>query len=287
MASRPTTASDDINLLPIDGGPGPDFLDKEWTPDDSVPALSGETRTARLWWSTDGLNISEMTLTDISETEDPENTVASVYDAFDLVRDRSDHAGHRPAHRERRRHRGVAVARRRRDGPTSRRRPARAAATASSAATRSADAQSADSAAPCGSSSPSGPPAPAWARRTSVARSISTSACATRCAATPSQWVLGNFHNYTYNTGQAGSRRQHCERARRQRGDGRRQRRRRRRHDPHRRPADQRDDHARRSTRISSVSRIPRTNVDPVGLPAHQRRRSSRRTRPRRACRAW
>ncbi|NLP84926.1 hypothetical protein HF576_13825 [Microbacterium sp. CFH 90308] len=79
-------ASDDINLLPIDGGPGPDFLDKEWTPDDDVPAQSGEVRTARLWWSTDGLNISEMTLTDISETEDPQNTVATVYDAFDLVR---------------------------------------------------------------------------------------------------------------------------------------------------------------------------------------------------------
>ncbi|WP_203580891.1 DUF5979 domain-containing protein [Microbacterium hibisci] len=79
-------ASDDIDLLPIDGGPGPDFLDKEWTPDDDVPALSAETRTARLLWSTDGLNISEMTLTDISETEDPADTVASVYDAFDLVR---------------------------------------------------------------------------------------------------------------------------------------------------------------------------------------------------------
>lgn len=78
--------SDDIHLLPIDGGgDGPGFLEKEWMPDDSVPALSGETRTARLSWSTDGLNISEMTLTDISETEDPENTAGSVYDAFDLV----------------------------------------------------------------------------------------------------------------------------------------------------------------------------------------------------------
>ncbi|MFK4836538.1 DUF5979 domain-containing protein [Microbacterium sp. ZW T2_14] len=79
------SASDDINLLPIDGGTGPDFLDKEWTPEDDVAALSGGTRTARLWWSTDGLNITEMTLTDISETADPEDTVASVYDAFDLV----------------------------------------------------------------------------------------------------------------------------------------------------------------------------------------------------------
>ncbi|UNK69446.1 DUF5979 domain-containing protein [Microbacterium sp. H1-D42] len=81
------TAADDITVLPIDGdGPGADFLEKEWTPDDDVPALSAGVRTARLWWSTDGLNITEMTLTDISETEDPTATVDSVYDAFDLVR---------------------------------------------------------------------------------------------------------------------------------------------------------------------------------------------------------
>lgn len=79
-------ASDDIDLLPLDGdGPGADFLDKQWLEDD-VPALSRGVRTARLWWSTDGLNISEMTLTDISETQDPTETAASVYDAFDLVR---------------------------------------------------------------------------------------------------------------------------------------------------------------------------------------------------------
>ncbi|MFD4957966.1 DUF5979 domain-containing protein [Microbacterium sp. NPDC058389] len=81
---------DSIDVVPLDpDGNGADFLDKQWTPDDNVPALSGETRTARLWWSTDGLNISEMTLSDISETEIPANTAdttGSVYDAFDLVR---------------------------------------------------------------------------------------------------------------------------------------------------------------------------------------------------------
>ncbi|MGF2948206.1 DUF5979 domain-containing protein [Microbacterium alcoholitolerans] len=78
--------SDDIDLLPLDGdGPGADFLDKQWLQDD-VPALSRGVRTARLLWSTDGLNISEMTLTDISETQDPTATADSVYDAFDLVR---------------------------------------------------------------------------------------------------------------------------------------------------------------------------------------------------------
>jgi len=77
--------SDTIDVNPIDGGDGPDFLDKTWL-QDTVPAMSRETRTARLLWSTDGLNISQMTLTDISETADPADTAASVYDAWDLVR---------------------------------------------------------------------------------------------------------------------------------------------------------------------------------------------------------
>jgi len=77
--------SDTIDVNPIDGGEGPDFLDKTWL-QDTVPAMSGETRTARLLWSTDGLNISQMTLTDISETADPADTATSVYDAWDLVR---------------------------------------------------------------------------------------------------------------------------------------------------------------------------------------------------------
>ncbi|WP_394194551.1 DUF5979 domain-containing protein [Microbacterium foliorum] len=77
-------ASDDVDVLPIDGGVGPDFLDKQWLQDD-VPALSGERRTARLLWSTEGLNISSMTLTDISETADPADTAGSVYDAWNLV----------------------------------------------------------------------------------------------------------------------------------------------------------------------------------------------------------
>ncbi|MBW9092543.1 hypothetical protein JNB62_02465 [Microbacterium jejuense] len=80
------TAADGIDVEPIEGGDGPDFLDKEWTPEDNVAALTGDVRTARLWWSTDGLNISQMTLTDISETQNPATTVSTVYDAFDLVR---------------------------------------------------------------------------------------------------------------------------------------------------------------------------------------------------------
>ncbi|MFB8189409.1 DUF5979 domain-containing protein [Microbacterium sp. NPDC055988] len=79
------TATDDIDVLPIDGGgPGPDFLDKQWLEDD-VPALSAEERTVRLLWSTDGLELTSMTLTDVSETQDPADTATSVYDAWDLV----------------------------------------------------------------------------------------------------------------------------------------------------------------------------------------------------------
>lgn len=77
--------SADVDVNPIDGGPGPDFLEKTWL-QDTVPAMSGETRTARVLWSTAGLNLTEMTLTDISASEDPVDTAASVYDAWDLVR---------------------------------------------------------------------------------------------------------------------------------------------------------------------------------------------------------
>ncbi|MBD3941165.1 hypothetical protein IF188_05565 [Microbacterium sp. NEAU-LLC] len=78
--------SADIDVNPLDGGgPGADFLDKQWL-DDTVPAQTQDVRTLRLLWSTDGLNISQMTLSDISETEDPTDTAASVYDAWDLVK---------------------------------------------------------------------------------------------------------------------------------------------------------------------------------------------------------
>ncbi|GAA5201031.1 DUF5979 domain-containing protein [Microbacterium jejuense] len=78
--------SADIDVNPIDGGgTGVDFLDKQWL-EDTVPAQTQDVRTVRLLWSTDGLNISQMTLTDISETENPTDTAASVFDAWDLVR---------------------------------------------------------------------------------------------------------------------------------------------------------------------------------------------------------
>ncbi len=78
-------ASDTITLLPIDDGPGPDFVDKTWRDPDSVPALSEGVRTARIGWSTVGLNITTMTLTDPASAGELADVATSVYDAFDLV----------------------------------------------------------------------------------------------------------------------------------------------------------------------------------------------------------
>ncbi|WP_211368150.1 DUF5979 domain-containing protein [Microbacterium rhizomatis] len=81
-------ASAPITLQPINGGDGPDFVDKAWldaTLPAQVPALSAQTRTARLSWSTQGLNLTSMTLTDPASTGELTNPATSVYDAFDLV----------------------------------------------------------------------------------------------------------------------------------------------------------------------------------------------------------
>ncbi len=82
-------AEDDVTLIAIDGeGEGPDLVDKEWL-EPTVPALSGQTRTARILWSTQGLNFANMTITDpASESElgpDSPGIETSVYDAFDLA----------------------------------------------------------------------------------------------------------------------------------------------------------------------------------------------------------
>ncbi|SKB07278.1 DUF5979 domain-containing protein [Aeromicrobium choanae] len=80
-------AEDDVTLRPIDGD-GPDLVDKEWL-QPTVPALSGQTRTARIHWSTQGLNFANVTITDpASPAElgpDSPGIETSVYDAFDLV----------------------------------------------------------------------------------------------------------------------------------------------------------------------------------------------------------
>lgn len=74
----------DVQVNPITGD-GPDFVDKTWLTD-SVPALSSEVRTARLGWSTQGLNIAKMTITDPASDGELTDVSKSVYDAFDLAR---------------------------------------------------------------------------------------------------------------------------------------------------------------------------------------------------------
>ncbi|MFH7322882.1 DUF5979 domain-containing protein [Aeromicrobium sp. JJY06] len=80
-------ARDDVTLRPIDGE-GPDLVDKEWL-QSTVPALSGQTRTARIHWSTQGLNFANVTLTDPASPAElgpgTPGIETSVYDAFDLV----------------------------------------------------------------------------------------------------------------------------------------------------------------------------------------------------------
>ncbi|MCL3838227.1 DUF5979 domain-containing protein [Aeromicrobium duanguangcaii] len=80
------TAADDVILEPT-SGTGPDLVDKTWL-ENTVPALSGATRTARIGWSTQGLNFASMTITDPATTAElgpgAPGIATSVYDAFDL-----------------------------------------------------------------------------------------------------------------------------------------------------------------------------------------------------------
>lgn len=85
VPTRTADATDSVELLPIDGD-GPDLVDKAWLEPDQVPALSGEQRTARLLWSTAGLPMSRMTLTDPASSGELADVSTSVYDVFDLVR---------------------------------------------------------------------------------------------------------------------------------------------------------------------------------------------------------
>lgn len=79
-------SDDEVDLKPVDGT-GPDLVDKSWL-ESSVPALSGASRTARIGWSTQGLNFASMVITDPATTAElgPGNPgiATSVYDAFNL-----------------------------------------------------------------------------------------------------------------------------------------------------------------------------------------------------------
>ncbi|WP_336653330.1 MULTISPECIES: DUF5979 domain-containing protein [unclassified Leucobacter] len=78
------TAEAPLGVHPLDGT-GPDLVDKHWL-DGTVPALSGEERTARIGWSTQGLKLTDMTITDPASPGELSDIATSVYDAFDLVR---------------------------------------------------------------------------------------------------------------------------------------------------------------------------------------------------------
>ncbi|MEZ5110231.1 MAG: hypothetical protein R2732_01840 [Microbacteriaceae bacterium] len=82
-------AQDDITVIPVsnNGGTGPgsvDLIDKAWL-DTSVPALSKERRELRLGWSTQGLNLTSVELSDPGSDGERTNVATSVYDAFNLV----------------------------------------------------------------------------------------------------------------------------------------------------------------------------------------------------------
>ena len=78
-------AQDDIIVVPIDGsGVGVDLIDKNWLVD-TVPALSNESRALRLGWSTQGLNLTTVPISDPGSDGERTNVATSVYDAFNLV----------------------------------------------------------------------------------------------------------------------------------------------------------------------------------------------------------
>lgn len=86
-------AEDAIELRPVDGGGGgPSMVDKFWLLDDGTPskdaatvvALTDDQRTVRLRWSTQGIPLRSVVLTDPASA--PSNVAQSVFDAFDLYR---------------------------------------------------------------------------------------------------------------------------------------------------------------------------------------------------------
>ncbi len=95
-ALGPVTADDvdELTLHSTTGGPGPDLIDKTWVdPADpsatvdpvTVGALTGETRIAKLLWSTQGLAFDSMTLTDPATPTELSDVTTSIYNAFDLT----------------------------------------------------------------------------------------------------------------------------------------------------------------------------------------------------------
>lgn len=93
----PVTDQDDDDVLvhPIDGGgPGPDLVEKTFYDPDlgsdqeqvTVGALTDGTQIANLRWSTEGLPFDTVTISDPASTDELTNVKTSVYDAFDVTR---------------------------------------------------------------------------------------------------------------------------------------------------------------------------------------------------------
>ncbi|QBE48929.1 DUF5979 domain-containing protein [Leucobacter triazinivorans] len=84
------TDTDDIDLLPIDGGDGPDLFEKHWLVDPEEPlfAFSGDQRTARISWSTEGLPFDTVAITDDAAAApgfDDAAIAGSAFDAWNLA----------------------------------------------------------------------------------------------------------------------------------------------------------------------------------------------------------
>lgn len=82
-------AQDDITVTPLEngGGTGPgsvNLIEKAWLKD-SVTALSSESRELRLGWSTQGLNLTTVAVSDPGSAGELTNVATSVYDAFNLT----------------------------------------------------------------------------------------------------------------------------------------------------------------------------------------------------------
>ncbi|MGW9168181.1 DUF5979 domain-containing protein [Agromyces sp. NPDC055658] len=84
------TDGDAIDLNPIDGGEGPDLFEKHWIVDPADPlfAFSGDRRTARISWSTEGLPFDTVAITDdptAGPGYDDAAIASSAFDAWNLV----------------------------------------------------------------------------------------------------------------------------------------------------------------------------------------------------------
>ncbi|GAA1828570.1 DUF5979 domain-containing protein [Agromyces salentinus] len=79
------TDGDQVDVNPLDPDEGVDLLEKQWL-DENVNAFSGDQRSARISWATEGLPFDSVAITDDpSAGEDFSNIAASAFDAWNLA----------------------------------------------------------------------------------------------------------------------------------------------------------------------------------------------------------